>query len=373
MGLAVPAPTGGKYVLKYYKGSFIFTGICLALAAWLGHEMSGSWSGTLGILWIVIVLGVLEVSLSFDNAVVNATVLRDMDPKWQHRFLTWGIIIAVFGMRIIFPLAVVAIAAQLGPIEAIKLAATNPVEYERIITGAHIGISGFGGAFLAMVGLDFFLNDEKEEHWLGMVEKPLAGLSRISGVALGIVMLALYGISRMLTPEEALTFITSGIFGLVTFIAVQALGSVLEGDGGEAMTQTAAKSGFAAFMYLEVLDASFSFDGVIGAFALSNNLFIIALGLGIGAMFVRSMTVMLVEKGTLTEYRYLEHGAFYAIVALAAIMLLSAHFHIPETVTGLIGAAFIGLAFWASVRSNKAEVALEDADPVKPTGETFKN
>lgn len=358
-------------MLKYYKGSFIFTGICLAIAAWLGHEMSGSWSGTLGILWIVMVLGVLEVSLSFDNAVVNATVLRDMDPKWQHRFLTWGIVIAVFGMRIIFPLAVVAIAAQLGPIEAIKLAATNPVEYERIITGAHIGISGFGGAFLAMVGLDFFLNDEKEEHWLGMVEKPLAGLSRISGVALGIVMLALYGISRMLTPDEGLTFITSGIFGLVTFIAVQALGSVLEGDGGEALTQTAAKSGFAAFMYLEVLDASFSFDGVIGAFALSNNLFIIALGLGIGAMFVRSMTVMLVEKGTLTEYRYLEHGAFYAIVALAAIMLLSAHFEIPETVTGLIGAAFIGLAFWASVRSNKADVSLDDANPVKPTGETL--
>ena len=142
---------------------------------------------------------------------------------------------------------------------------------------------------------------------------------------IGIVLLALYGISRAIPAEEAMTFLTAGIFGLLAYIAVQAVGAILEKDdeeptsGNAAATVAVAKSGLAAFLYLEVLDASFSFDGVIGAFALSNNLFIIALGLGIGAMFVRSMTVMLVDKGTLTEYRYLEHGAFYAIIALAAI------------------------------------------------------
>ena len=111
---------------------------------------------------------------------------------------------------------------------------------------------------------------------------------------------------------------------------------------------------------------------MIGAFALSNNLFVIALGLGIGAMFVRSMTVMLVDRGTLAEYRYLEHGAFYAIIALAAIMLLSARFHIPEVITGLIGAGFIGLSFWASVRHNRREAgagAVPRIDPVGPTGD----
>jgi hypothetical protein len=102
-----------------------------------------------------------------------------------------------------------------------------------------------------------------------------------------------------------------------------------------------------------VLDASFSFDGVIGAFALSNNMIVIALGLSIGAMFVRSMTIHLVRKGTLAQYRYLEHGAFWAIIALGAIMLMTAVFHIPETITGLIGATLIGLSLWWSIRHNR--------------------
>ncbi len=364
------AGTKGRWVLlKYYKGSLLFTALCLGIAAWLGFQSTGTLPGTLGVLWIVLVLGVLEVSLSFDNAVVNATVLRDMDDKWRHRFLTWGILIAVFGMRIVFPLAIVAIAAHMGPVEALKLAIGDPVRYEQIITSAHIGISGFGGSFLAMVGLNFFLDDEKEEHWLPLIERPLAALRKISGLATGIVLLALYGIAQLIPAGEGMTFITAGIFGLLTYIAVHAIGVVLEGDG-DAATGAVARSGFAAFLYLEVLDASFSFDGVIGAFALSNNLFIIALGLGIGAMFVRSMTIMLVDHGTLAQYRYLEHGAFYAIVALAAIMLLSVRFHIPETITGLIGATLIGLAFWASVRSNRKhpEQAVIEADPVHPSG-----
>ena len=324
---------GNRVLLKYYKGSFLFTGICLAIAAWLGFQSTGTLPGTLSVLWIVAVLGVLEVSLSFDNAVVNATVLRDMDDKWRRRFLTWGILIAVFGMRIVFPLAIVAIAAHMGPIEAIKLAAGDPVRYEQIITSAHVGISGFGGSFLAMVGLNFFLGDEKDEHWLGVIERPLAALREISGLATGIVLLALYTISQFIPVEEAMTFLTAGIFGLLTYIAVHAVGVLLEGDG-DAATGAAARSGFAAFLYLEVVD-----------------------------------------KGTLTQYRYLEHGAFYAILALAAIMLLSVRFEIPETVTGLIGATLIGLSFWASVRSNRKhpEESLASADPVRATGKSVNS
>ena len=357
--------------LRNFWGSLLFTAICFALAAWLGWSQTGSVGGVLGVLWVVAVLAVLEVSLSFDNAIVNAAILKTMAPIWRKRFLTWGILIAVFGMRVIFPLAIVAIAAGVGPIEAVRLAASDHEAYQRIIAGAHVGISGFGGAFLAMVGLTFFLDEDKETHWINLVERPFSGLSRISGLALGIVLLALYGISRIIPAAEAMTFITAGIFGLITYIAVDSIGTLLEkeedgeGAGGHGATVVVAKSGLASFLYLEVLDASFSFDGVIGAFALSNNLFIIALGLGIGAMFVRSMTVMLVDKGTLTEYRYLEHGAFYAICALAAIMLLSVRFEIPETVTGLIGAAFIGLAFYASLRANRAEAN----DPVLASGD----
>ncbi|MFN3726683.1 MAG: DUF475 domain-containing protein [Allosphingosinicella sp.] len=354
---------------KYYTGSILFTIFCLALGVWVGWEYTGTAIGTLGVLWIVFVLGILEVSLSFDNAVVNATVLKDMDEKWRRRFLTWGIAIAVFGMRIIFPVAIVAIAASLGPIEAVRLAATQPDLYEQYINDAHVGIAGFGGAFLAMVALKFFFDSDKEVHWIAVLEEQLSKLSSVTAIEIAVLLAAMWGISSTLPIEDANTFLIAGIAGLLTFIGVEAIGELLEGEE-DVITGQVQRSGAASFLYLEVLDASFSFDGVIGAFALSNNIFIIALGLGIGAMFVRSMTVMLVDKGTLSEYRYLEHGAFWAIMALAIIMLLSANesVHIPETITGLIGAVLIGAAFWWSVRHNRRNPQPEEADPVKPTG-----
>ena len=144
------------------------------------------------------------------------------------------------------------------------------------------------------------------------------------------------------------------MLGLVTFIGVNALGTIIEQR--EARKKAAGeivRSGLGGFLYLEVLDASFSFDGVIGAFALSNNMVIIALGLSVGAIFVRSITIHLVQTGTLSQYRYLEHGAFWAIIVLGVIMLVSAKVHIPETITGLIGAVLIGLSLWWSVRHNR--------------------
>jgi uncharacterized protein len=356
-------------VLGYFKWSFVFTVVCLALAVWVGWAMTGTPGGTAGVVWIVIVLSVLEVSLSFDNAVVNAAVLRHMDEIWRRRFLTWGIAIAVFGMRIVFPLAIVAIAASLGPIEAVRLAAANPDEYERIITSAHVGIAGFGGAFLAMVGLKFFFDSEKDVHWIDVIEERLSKLSSVDAIEIAIVLLALYGISTMLPREEAFTYLVAGIFGILAYLFVEAVNALLEPDEKAIAAGAAVRSGLAGFLYLNLLDSAFSFDGVIGAFALSNNIFIIALGLGIGAMFVRSMTILLVDKGTLAEYRYLEHGAFWAILALAAIMLLSARYHIPEVVTGLIGALLIGFALYASVRHNRRNPGGDDeCKPVGPDG-----
>lgn len=370
-------------MFKYYWGSILFTVIGLALGGWLGWNEGGTLAAVGSTLFIVAVLSVLEVSLSFDNAIVNASVLKTMTPFWRKAFLTWGILIAVFGMRIVFPLLIVGIAARLGPIDALNLAINEPERYEEILEGAHVGIAAFGGAFLAMVGLKFFFDSDKEVHWIAAIERQLSKFSNVEAVEIGFVLLCLYGISTLLPGEEPLVFITAGIFGLLTFIGVEAIGNLLEGSeaapthghGGAATTEVA-RAGLGAFLYLEVLDASFSFDGVIGAFALSNNLFIIAIGLGIGAMFVRSMTIMLVDKGTLSQYRYLEHGAFYAILALAAIMLLSARYEIPEVVTGLLGAILIGLSLWASVRYNKAnpgwadeeEAAGEDVPVVMPTG-----
>jgi hypothetical protein len=306
------------------------------------------------VLWIVLVLSVLEVSLSFDNAVVNATVLEDMDEVWRKRFLTWGMVFAVYGMYVFFPLAIVAVAAGIGPLDAVRLSLNNPAEYERIVSSAHVGIAGFGGAFLTMVGLKFFFDADKEVHWIGVVERQLARVSALPAVEIGMLLLALIGIAGLLPAAEGHTFLMSGLFGIVAYIAVDALGTALElREERMRMAGAVVRSGLGGFIYLNVLDASFSFDAVIGAFALSNNMVVIALGLSIGAMFVRSMTLMLVRKGTLSEYRYLEHGAFWAIVALGAIMLLSARFEIPESVTGLIGAVLIGLSLWWSVRHNR--------------------
>ncbi len=306
------------------------------------------------------ILSILEVSLSFDNAVVNATVLKDMSEVWQQRFLIWGIAIAVFGTRIIFPLAIVAIAAGLGPLAAIDLSLNNPQEYERIVSGAHVGIAGFGGAFLTMVGLKFFFDADKEVHWIAVVEEKLTRVSALPAVEIALLLVVMWGISTLLPDEEALTFLTAGLLGVVTFIAVDALGTFLDmREQAKRASGVVMRSGLGGFLYLEVLDASFSFDGVIGAFALSNNMVVIALGLSVGAMFVRSMTIHLVRKGTLAAYRFLEHGAFWAIIALGGIMLASVVVHIPEALTGLIGATLIVISLWWSVRWNKRHGTLE--------------
>lgn len=353
--------------MGYFRNSFIVTLVGLFAGGLVGWNISHSWTQALSMMFIVGVLAILEVSLSFDNAVVNAVVLRTMTPVWRRRFITWGIAIAVFGMRIVFPLLIVAIIIHTDPISALILAATDPDEYSRILTSAHVSVSAFGGAFLAMVGLKHFFNREKDVHWIGIIERPLTKLGRIEAVELGLVLLLLYWVSTRLSGAEGTEFLIAGIFGLVTYIAVDGVAALLNVES--AMTGEVVQSGAASFLYLEVLDASFSFDGVIGAFALSNNLFIIAIGLGIGAMFVRSLTIMLVEKETLASYRYLEHGAFYAIIALAVMMFLGTVQHIPEVFTGLIGAAFIVTAFWDSIRYNRRAAAANQladamADPL---------
>ncbi|MFD1795530.1 DUF475 domain-containing protein [Paracoccus aurantiacus] len=340
-----------KGMLHYFKWAFIVTVIGLMLGAALGWQMTGTVGGMLAVFFICAVLAVLEISLSFDNAIVNANKLKDMTPKWQHRFLTWGIVIAVFGMRIVFPLLIVVIAAKIGPWQAMVLAASEPEEYARIMHDAHLPIAAFGGTFLMMVGLSFFFDHEKEVHWVRWLERRMQKYATIRGIEVAIALVMVLVFARFLEPAESQIFFKSAIWGLLTFLLVEVLGGLL--DSSQEMMTAGAKGGIGAFLYLEVLDASFSFDGVIGAFALTQNLFVIAIGLGIGAMYVRSMTIMLVEKGTLTQYRFLEHGAFYAIIALSLIMFLQSFVHIPEVITGLGGAALIGVSLWSSIRWNR--------------------
>lgn len=338
----------------YFRWAFGFTAAGLILAFFLGWSYSGHLGGAFEFLMIGSVLAVLEISLSFDNAIVNANKLQHMTPEWQRRFLTWGIIIAVFGMRIVFPLLIVVVAAGIGPWQAIHLAATQPTEYARIIGEAHIGIAAFGGAFLMMVALNYFFDDGKKVHWIAMLERHMARFASVRGLEVALVLCVMLGFSQMMPEEKLGVFLLAGLSGLLTFLAVEVVGHLL--DASEEATDLAAKGGLGAFLYLEVLDASFSFDGVIGAFALTQNLFLIAIGLGIGAMYVRSMTIMLVERQTLAEFRYLEHGAFWSILILSVIMFAQTLMHIPEAITGLLGAGVIGLALLSSLRYRRVVV-----------------
>lgn len=352
----MPFPTSAsKSTLSYFTWAFAVTGIGLILGLWLGFATSHSMGGALKVFLIVSVLAVLEISLSFDNAIVNANKLKDMTPEWQHRFLTWGIVIAVFGMRIIFPLLIVVIAANVGPWTAVVMAASQPAEYSRIMHEAHLPIAAFGGTFLMMVALSFFFDHTKDVHWVRWIEEKMTAYSSVKGIEIAVVLVIMLVFSEAIEAQKgaahATTFFHAAIWGLLTFLLVEVLGGVL--DKSQEMLSGAAKGGLGAFLYLEVLDASFSFDGVIGAFALSSNLFVIAIGLGIGAMYVRSMTIMLVERGTLSQYRYLEHGAFYAILILSVIMYVQTMVHIPEVITGLGGAALIGVSLWSSIRWNR--------------------
>lgn len=337
--------------VRYFRWPIFATIIGLALAFWLGWTYSQNFSGAVTFLLIGTVLAILEISLSFDNAIVNANKLKTMSPVWQRRFLTWGILIAVFGMRIIFPLAVVAVAAGIGPLATIRMAMTHPQEYAGIMQGAHLAVAAFGGSFLMMVALNYFIDEGKEVDWIRALERQLRRCASIRGLQITMVLIVILFVAAKLPAADVSRFLLAALFGLVAFTGVDVLGQVLDRENKTADIVRA--GGLGAFLYLEVLDASFSFDGVIGAFALTQNIFLIAIGLAIGAMYVRSMTIMLVENKTLAHLRYLEHGAFYSILALSIIMFAQTLWHIPELVTGLIGVALIGIAFWSSLRYNK--------------------
>lgn len=345
--------------LRHFYFDIIFTVFALGLAAYWGYAQGGS-GALLKALFITLVLAMMEISLSFDNAVVNASVLKHWDKFWKMLFLTVGMIVAVFGMRLIFPIVIVAVTADMGLKEVVMLALNNPTEYSAKLMAHHAEIAAFGGMFLLLVFLNFVF-DDKEIHWFDWLERKLARFGKVDAMSVFVALIILMVSLSWVDEVHKSAVLIAGVWGVLIYMGVNVLSTLLEsGDGDEStsidgneVAGAIAKGGIAGFLYLEVLDASFSFDGVIGAFAITSDVVIIMLGLAIGAMFVRSMTIFLVEKGTLDEFIYLEHGAHYAIGALAIIMLISMKFHVPEVITGLIGIAFIIVSLINSIQYNR--------------------
>jgi hypothetical protein len=304
------------------------------------------WGGV-GALFLAGALAVLEITLSFDNAVVNAKVLAEMAPHWQKRFLTWGILISVFGTRLILPIFIVSVVAWTSPFVITSLALGNPDEYSRLLLSADAAIKSFGGAFLLMVSLKYFFNVSKNIHWFAPIEKHLAKWGRVEAIEIALALAALLGVSY-LSDHSVETILQAGLIGIILFTLTE---GIAHGLGVE--TKGVARSGLMLFVYLNILDSAFSLDGVIGAFALTTSLPIIVVGLGIGAYFVRSLTVYLVRAKTLENLVYLEHGAHWAIFGLAATMFAGLMVHVPEVVTATIGLGFILLSYFSSRRANK--------------------
>lgn len=335
---------------RIYMFSFLVTIAVFAAVGWL--------SGPTALL-TVLVLSALEITFSFDNAVVNAKILQKMPPFWQQAFMTVGILIAVFGMRLVLPVLLVSLTAGLSMVDVVRLVLERPDEYAHYLEVAHPMIASFGGIFLLMIFIEFILDYGRHIHWIQVIEKPLMKVGRLRQISPLLALMVLMIVTETLGGDHKFMVLSAGVVGLITYLAIRTLAEVFELKQQHqpkhlAMDHRAImRAGFVNFMYLELLDASFSLDGVIGAFAITNMVLLIAAGLGVGALWVRSMTIHIVRKNTLLKYRYLDHGAHYAIGALAVMLLLGIRYNVPEAVTGTVGVVIIGFALFSSWRYDR--------------------
>lgn len=312
-------------------------------------------NGGIAALWIYLVLVILEITFSFDNAVVNSRILTRLSKFWQTLFLTVGIFLAVFVVRFLLPVVIVVVATGLNFGEVIGLALNAPQLYASELHHAEPLINAFGGTFLIMIGLSYFIDREKDTHWIHP-ERALVRLAKVRYIRLLLILVATLIIGLTVEPALRGIVLWSSLAGIILHIGLEGM-AVLFGNGEDddkskkkKPAQLVGMAAFAMFCYLQVLDASFSFDGVIGAFAITTSVFLIMAGLGAGAVWVRSLTVYLVRTGTLAKYRYLEHGAHWAIFALGILMLAKLyHVELPEWATGGLGLIFIVAAITSSV------------------------
>jgi hypothetical protein len=336
-------------ILKYFYGSFFVTIVGILLGAFLYPD------NLIAITYSILILATLEISLSFDNAIINAKILGEMTPVWQKIFIFIGLPIAVFGMRLVFPILLVSISSGIDFSKVITLALNNPEQYQAILENAMPYICSFGGSFLLMVFLNFFLSDNEGHHWLPVLENNflVRKIRQYNGgyilIAVIIGLIVIYNANTEIQANLAIAF----VLGVIIHESIGLLNSFF--DNPKINTGAMARNGLMGFIYLEIIDASFSFDGVVGAFAITTNIIVIMIGLGIGAMFVRSLTIMFVEKKTLGKYIYLEHGAHYAIGFLASVLLLKVFIHIPEWFSGSIGILILATSYIHSVINNKKD------------------
>lgn len=325
----------------------VSTLLTIGLGVWVANVKG------LNALWLFVVLVILEVTLSFDNAVINSHVLARMSKFWQTMFLTVGIVTAVFVVRFILPIVIVMLSSQHEFSAVLNMALHQPAAYSAILHDAAPIINAFGGTFLLMIGISYFMDRDKDIHWLHQIEKTLSRFGKYDVFKVFVMLLLAVALYATADPAHREAILVASILGTLVHLALELFGDYFSGRQSRATTLTG-MAAFASFIYLDVLDASFSLDGVIGAFAITGDVILIIAGLGAGALWVRSLTVYLTRTGAIAKYRYLEHGAHWAILVLGVIMLIKLyHVEPPEWFVGSIGLLFVATAIGSSIAEKK--------------------
>lgn len=283
-----------------------------------------------------------EIICSIDNAIINAEVLGSMQPKYRRWFLLWGILVAVFLVRGLLPLLLVWFSTpELTPWEAFTaMFSDNPDIKEAIETSSPILLIG-GGTFLIFL---FF-------HWLFLEEKHFGLPGERYFFSKGVWFYAVVSILLMaivwFAIEKNAMMAFGAVVGSTAFFIVH--GFRQNAELQEQKLINGDMSDISKILYLEVIDATFSIDGVLGAFAFTMSVPLILIGNALGAIAVRQITVGNIDR--IKKYRFLKNGAMYSILCLGIIMLIDSFgFHIPEFVSPVITFTVVGLFYMKSVR-----------------------
>ena len=302
---------------------------------------------------ILIVLGLIlfETVSSIDNAVINAQVLSTMSERARRWFLLWGLLIAVFLLRGLLPFAIVWITnPSLGPVGVVTAAfSSDPRIQEAVAISAPILLIG-GGTFLIFLFFHWLFLEPKKFGLRG--ERFIQSLGVWFYAIVSIILAAIVWFALAVNPFMAF----GAVVGSTAFFITHGFKENAQQAERSLLTKSQARSDLSKILYLEVIDATFSIDGVVGAFAFTLFVPLILLGNGIGAFVVREITIHSIEK--IQKYVYLKNGAMYSILFLGVIMILNSFgFHIPEWLTPVITARVVGYFFIKS-RSELRNYAL---------------
>lgn len=296
------------------------------------------------ILLIIAGLSVFEVITSIDNAVINAEVLSGMSKKAQRWFLTYGFFFAVFVVRGLLPLLIILLAnPSLGPMGALTATFSNdPHVAEAIERTAPLLLLG-GGVFLVFLFFNWLFLEPKNYGLTGerFFLKQGAWFFAIVSVLLTVI------VWFALKENPLLAF--SAVVGSTAFFIIHGFRQFAEEQETKLLDKSNNMSDLSKIAYLEVLDTTFSIDGVVGAFAFTFSVPLILLGNGIGAVVLRWLTVSNIER--IKKYKYLKNGAMYSILFLGSIMILDSFgFHIPHWLSPVITIGAVAWFFYKSRR-----------------------